>query len=179
MPVRPDPRGRPRAGESRASRPGPLPLPAPRTVWLVDDDPGFRDLTAEVAREASIAVMNLSAEAFAAQPRVPLPDGAMLDGVVLSHSESERFLTGVSRIVICTGLEYAQLRARWTQHPHVRVLLKPFQLDDLDAALRWLAGGDEEIGWQAQPRRSPEASAAPTAEQPAQDAMRARALRMT
>jgi len=78
----------------------------------------------------------------------------MLDGVVLSREESERFLLRVPRIVICTGLEYAELRARWTHHPHVRVLLKPFQLGDLDAALRWLAGGDEEAGWQAQPRQS-------------------------
>lgn len=135
-------------------RSGSRPLRSPRTIWLVDDDPAFRDLTADVARDASIAVINLSAEAFAAQPRVPLPDGAMLDGVVLSRDESERFLIGVPRIVICTGLEYAELRARWTHHPHVRVLLKPFQLGDLDAALRWLAGGDEEAGWQAQPRQS-------------------------
>lgn len=116
---------------------------------------GFRDLTAHVAREASIAVFNLSAEAFAAQPRLPLPDGAMLDGVVLSRAESERFLIGVPRIVICTGLEYAELRARWTHHPHVRLLLKPFQLGDLEAALRWLAGDDEELGWQSQPGISP------------------------
>jgi hypothetical protein len=131
------------------------PRRSPRTIWLVDDDPGFRDLTAHVAREASIAVFNLSAEAFAAQPRLPLPDGAMLDGVVLSRAESERFLIGVPRIVICTGLEYAELRARWTHHPHVRVLLKPFQLGDLEAALRWLAGDDEELGWQSRPPSSP------------------------
>lgn len=134
------------------------PRRAPRTIWLVDDDPAFRDLTAEVAREAAIAVVNLSAEAFVARPRLPLPDGAMLDGVVLSREDSERFLIGVPRIVICTGLEYAALRARWTRHPHVRVLLKPFQLGDLDAALRWLAGSDEKAGWQAQPRQSSGAS---------------------
>ena len=133
-------------------RTGGQPQHAP-TIWLVDDDPAFRDLTAAVADEASIAVVNLTAEAFAAQVRLPLPDGAMLDGVVLSREESERFLIGVPRIVICTGLGYAELRARWTHHPHVRVLLKPFQLGDLEAALRWLAGGHEEAGWQSRPRQ--------------------------
>ena len=141
---------------------GSRPPDTPRTIWLVDDDPGFRELTAAVAREASIAVVNLSAESFAAQVGLPLPDGAMLDGVVLSLEESERFLIGVPRIVICTGLEYAELRASWTHHPHVRVLLKPFQLGDLDCALRWLAGGDEDAGWQAQPRQPLSAAAAAT-----------------
>jgi len=158
--VRPQPNGLPRSWRWNRVRQHTRGWPprSPRTIWLVDDDPAFRDLTADVAREASIAVVNLSAEAFVTELRLPLPDGAMLDGVVLSREESERFLIGVPRIVICTGLEYAELGARWTHHPHVRVLLKPFQLGDLDAALRWLAGGDEEAGWQAQPRQSSGAS---------------------
>lgn len=154
MSVRPGTHGQARGWQGRHAdeERGPRLERSPRTIWLVDDDPAFRNLTAEVAQDASIAVVNLSAEAFLAQPRVPLPDGAMLDGVVLSREESERFLSGVSRIVICTGLEYAQLQALWTEHPHVRVLLKPFQLVDLDAALQWLAGSDEGTGWHAKPR---------------------------
>lgn len=122
----------------------------PKTIWLVDDDAGFRELTSELALDAEIAVVSLSTDDLAAQ-RLPLPDGAMLDGVVLSNQETERYLASIPRIVICTGHQYAEIAERWTQHQHVRVLLKPFGIKEFDKALRWLAGRAEEPDWQAQP----------------------------
>ncbi len=126
-------------------------LPTPKTIWLVDDDSSFRELASELALDAEIAVVSLSTDQFAAQPRLPLPDGAMLDGVVLSNQETERYLASIPRIVICTGHQYAEIAERWTQHEHVRVLLKPFGIKEFDKALRWLAGRAEEPDWQAQP----------------------------
>ena len=123
----------------------------PKTIWLVDDDASFRELTSELALDAEIAVLSLSTDQFAAQPRLPLPDGAMLDGVVLSRQETERYLAGIPRIVICTGHNYADIAERRTQHGHVRVLPKPFGIKEFDKALRWLAGRPEEADWQAQP----------------------------
>lgn len=121
----------------------------PKTIWLVDDDASFRDLTSDLAMDADIAVVGLSMAEFAAQPRVPLPQGAMLDGVALSLAEVERYLAGIPRIVICTAHRYAEIAEPWTRHANVRVLLKPFHIQDFDKALRWLAGGDEEPDWQA------------------------------
>lgn len=76
-----------------------------------------------------------------------MPDGIMLDGAVLSTADAERMLAGIPRIVICTGREYASIAARWTHHPHVRVLRKPMALADFELAIRWIAGGDGGSSW--------------------------------
>ncbi len=52
----------------------------PKTIWLVDDDAGFRALTSELALDVEIAVGSLSTDDPAAQ-RLPLADAAMLVGL--------------------------------------------------------------------------------------------------
>ena len=76
-----------------------------------------------------------------------MPDGIMLDGAVLSTTDAEKMLTGIPRIVICTGREYASIADNWTHHPHVRVLRKPMALEDFELAIRWMAGDDDSSSW--------------------------------
>ena len=128
-----------------------------RTVWMVDDDRSFRDLSEAVALDADIAVVNLSTEELLERRRTTLPDGAMLDGVVLAGPDAERYLEGIPRIVICTGREYLEIAERWTAHPHVRVLLKPMNLVAFQDAIRWLAGADDGSSWPT-PRPKPRGS---------------------
>jgi hypothetical protein len=128
-----------------------------RTVWMVDDDRSFRDLSEAVALDADIAVVNLSTEELLERRRTRLPAGAMLDGVVLAGPDAERYLEGIPRIVICTGREYLEIAERWTAHPHVRVLLKPMNLVAFQDAIRWLAGADDGSSWPT-PRPKPRGS---------------------
>ena len=125
-----------------------------RVVWMVDDDLSFRDLSSEVALDADIAVVNMSTADLEERRKVNLPDGAMLDGVVLTGLDAERYLEGIPRIVICTGREYLEIAERWTAHPHVRVLLKPMGLEAFEDAIRWLAGADDGSSWPT-PKPSP------------------------
>ena len=125
-----------------------------RVVWMVDDDLSFRDLSSEVALDADIAVVNMSTADLEERRKINLPDGAMLDGVVLTGLDAERYLEGIPRIVICTGREYLEIAERWTAHPHVRVLLKPMGLEAFEDAIRWLAGADDGSSWPT-PRPSP------------------------
>jgi FixJ family two-component response regulator len=118
-----------------------------RVVWMVDDDRSFRDLSEAVALDADIAVVNLSTDELIERRKTRLPDGAMLDGVVLAGPDAERYLEGIPRIVICTGREYVEIAERWTAHPHVRVLLKPMSLVAFQDAIRWLAGADDGSSW--------------------------------
>lgn len=127
---------------------------AERVVWMVDDDLSFRDLSSEVALDAEIAVVNMSTAELEEHRKVSLPDGAMLDGVVLTGPEADRYLEGIPRIVICTGREYLEIAERWTAHPHVRVLLKPMALEAFEDAIRWLAGAADDSSWPS-PRPSP------------------------
>jgi hypothetical protein len=128
-----------------------------RVVWMVDDDMSFRDLSSAVALDADIAVVNMSTHELIELRRTKLPDGAMLDGIVLAGPDAERYLEGIPRIVICTGREYMEIAERWTAHPHVRVLLKPMSLVAFQDAIRWLAGADDSSSWPT-PRPKPRGS---------------------
>jgi CheY-like chemotaxis protein len=123
-------------------------------VWMVDDDVRFRELSADAALDAHIAVVNMSAIELIERRGAELPDGAMLDGVVLTEPDAERYLDGIPRIVICTARDYGEIAARWTAHPHVRVLLKPMGLEEFQAAIRWLAGADDSSSWPSPPPRT-------------------------
>ena len=67
----------------------------------------------------------------------------MLDGSFLDAADAEEMLTGIPRIVICTGREYTRIATKWSHHPNVRVLLKPMELGDYELAIRWMAGADD------------------------------------
>jgi hypothetical protein len=123
---------------------------------MVDDDETFRDLSSAAAHEAGIEVVNLSALELIERYGDPLPDGAMLDGSILTGPQADDMLLGIPRIVICTGRDYLEIAERWTIHPHVRVLLKPMGLDAFQDAIRWLAGAEESRSWQT-PRPEPRA----------------------
>ena len=124
-----------------------------RVIWMVDDDEAFRGLSGAAALDAGINVVNMSTVEFAGHVGDPLPDGAMLDGTVLTGARAEELLVGIPRIVICTGRGYKEIAERWTVHPHVRVLLKPMGMDEFQDAIRWLAGADDSSSW---PTRRPE-----------------------
>lgn len=127
---------------------------ATRVIWMVDDDPTFRSLSADVALGAGIKVVNMNAEQLTALAGERLPDGAMLDGTILTGSQAEELLLGVPRLVVCTAREYRHIAERWTVHPHVRVLLKPMDLQAFEDAIRWLAGATDSSSW---PSPDPEA----------------------
>lgn len=120
---------------------------APRVVWMVDDDQSFRELSTAAALDAEIRVVSISTAELIARRGDPLPDGAMLDGAILTGPQADDMLLGIPRLVVCTGREYAEITERWTSHPHVRVLLKPMTLDAFQDAIRWLAGADDSSSW--------------------------------
>ena len=120
---------------------------AQRVIWMVDDDPSFRELSSEVALDANIKVVNISTHELTERFGDALPDGAMLDGAILTGSQADEMLLGIPRIVVCTGRTYLEIAERWTVHPHVRVLLKPMGLVAFQNAIRWLAGADDSSSW--------------------------------
>lgn len=125
-----------------------------KIVWMVDDDRSFRDLSDQVAVEASIAVVTMGIEELDVRRTThELPDGIMLDGSFLDSAHAEEMLTEIPRIVICTGREYAGIAAKWSHHPNVRVLLKPMELGDFELAIRWMAGADDHSSWPTQEPR--------------------------
>lgn len=119
----------------------------PRVIWMVDDDESFREMSSAAAHDAGINVVNISTDDLIKRFGDALPDGAMLDGSVLTGPQADEMLVGIPRIVICTGRDYPQIAERWTVHPHVRVLLKPMGLDAFQDAIRWLAGADDNSSW--------------------------------
>ena len=123
---------------------------AERVIWMVDDDEGFRELSGAVALDAGINVLNMSSVELTKRRGAALPDGAMLDGTILTGPQADEILRSIPRIVICTGREYKEIAERWTVHPHVRVLLKPMALDAFQDAIRWLAGATDSSSWPTQ-----------------------------
>jgi hypothetical protein len=119
----------------------------PRVIWMVDDDASFRELSSAAALDAEIRVVNISTQELIERHGDALPDGAMLDGAILSGPQADEMLLGIPRIVVCTGRDYREIAERWTIHPHVRVLLKPMGLDAFQDAIRWLAGADDSSSW--------------------------------
>ena len=126
----------------------------PPIIWMVDDDESFRDLSSAAAYEAGIDVVTMGADELIERYGDALPDGAMLDGSILTGPQADEMLLGIPRIVICTGRDYVEIAERWTVHPHVRVLLKPMGLEAFQGAIRWLAGADDNSSW---PTRRPDA----------------------
>jgi hypothetical protein len=122
-------------------------LSDPRVIWMVDDDESFRDLSSAAALDAGIDVVNISTRELVKRHGDALPDGAMLDGAILTGPQADEMLLGIQRIVVCTGRDYEEIAQRWTVHPHVRVLLKPMGLDAFQDAIRWLAGADDNSSW--------------------------------
>jgi CheY-like chemotaxis protein len=120
---------------------------ASRVIWMVDDDQSFREMSSAAALDAGIIVVNISTEQLIERRGDALPDGAMLDGAILTGPQAEELLKGIPRLVVCTGREYKEIAERWTVHPHVRVLLKPMTLDAFQDAIRWLSGADDGSSW--------------------------------
>ena len=119
----------------------------PRVIWMVDDDESFRALSTAAALDAGISVVSIGTQELVQRRGDALPDGAMLDGTILTGPQAEELLQGIPRLVVCTGREYKEIAERWTVHPHVRVLLKPMTLDAFQDAIRWLSGADDSSSW--------------------------------
>ena len=119
-----------------------------KVVWTVDDSRTFRDLSDQVALEAHVAITTMGIEELAIRRTThDLPDGIMLDGMVLQTPGAELMLGGIPRIVICTGREYASIATKWAESPNVRILLKPMSLEKFELAIQWLAGADDSSSW--------------------------------
>ena len=114
---------------------------------MVDDDQSFRDLSSAAALDAGIDVVSITTEELVKRRGDALPDGAMLDGAILTGPQADAMLLGIPRIVVCTGRDYMEIAQRWTVHPHVRVLLKPMGVDAFQDAIRWLAGAEDSSSW--------------------------------
>jgi len=117
------------------------------SIWLVDDNEPFREVAQSIAGDAGIRLLCLTPDQLAAEETTDLPQGAFLDGAVL-NSSAARYLVNIPRLVICTARDFGEISELWTGHANVRVLLKPFDLEEFDGALRWLAGGENVTPWE-------------------------------
>lgn len=118
-----------------------------RVVWIVDDEESLRDLFREIADDAGIKVDVMNADELIERRHERLPDGAMLDGSILTGGQADEILAGIPRLVVCTARAYAEIATNWTDHPNVRVILKPMALRAFEDAVRWLAGADDSTSW--------------------------------
>jgi hypothetical protein len=131
------------------------------SIWIVDDDEPFRALVSDVAVAAGLHAIGLDPVDLVDRLRDPdAPDGVMLDGDV-GRAQPTEGLTHVPRVVLCSAARYSDLPDGWATRPNVRVLVKPFTVDQLLPALRWLAVGEEADGWETpRPMEEREAPAA-------------------
>lgn len=77
------------------------------------------------------------------------PDALLVDAEALERLDGHRFaIDGVLRTVIVAKRPADDLPTAYLDRPSIRVLHRPVELDDLDRALRWLSGAEDD-GWAA------------------------------
>ena len=122
-----------------------------RTVLVVDDDPGLRDIVSQGLAEEGFSVREArdGADAFAALGREPLPDAILLD-LNMPHMTGWQFRDLQKRhaalahipVVVMTGAKPLGIDA-------AGVIEKPFDVTALAAKLREILGPER-----AAPRRA-------------------------
>src|SRR5918999_1142935 len=108
-------------------------------VWVMDREPGVRDLFAELMPEAEVLTPDeLDARSTLGQR----PDALVIDGTQLMELPARRrsAILALPRVLVCTGMLLASMPMKIVRGPNVAVLAKPFCMEDLEAALDWLRG---------------------------------------
>ena len=140
------------------------------STWLVDDDPEFRVLAADIAHHIGLAILPLTVDEAASRvgggetPRAVAVDGASFlprngraatdhgadstngappdaGSPTRAHASAPRYLELAHRVLVCTAYLPEDLDADRLGDPRIRLLHKPFDLDDFESALRWLDAG--------------------------------------
>ncbi len=131
--------------------------PLPRTVpWLIDDDQEFRGLAADVASQIGVPLRPLSVDEAVTLARAgEAPRAVVVDGepfladppraVDADPADGASYLERAERVLVCTAYLKDDLDSARLTDRRVRVLQKPFDLDDFETALRWLETGDERL----------------------------------
>lgn len=127
-------------------------------VWIIDDDEPFRAMVADASAMEGLQTDGFDPAELTDRLRAgDRPDGVMLDGGMGFAAYSDA-LSEVLRVVLCSARSYSDLPEWWIGRPNVRVLLKPFTLEQLVPALRWLALGEDGDGWETpRPERTAQA----------------------
>lgn len=108
-------------------------------LWLSDGDEGIRDLYADLAPGCLLLSPDRLLERLDAGER---PSGLVVDGLTLRRMPPDvlNVVLALPRLVVCTGraAEIADLID--PEDNQVRLLPKPFSLDEFESLLRWLSG---------------------------------------
>ena len=114
-------------------------------VWVSDREPGIRALLGEILHDADVLDPDDLVSRLALRQR---PDALIIDGTQLMELPARHRATvlGLTRVLICTGIELASLPLDLVSDPSVAVLAKPFTVADLEAAVEWLRGSPVALG---------------------------------
>lgn len=125
----------------------------PTLIWLVDDDAAFCSLAKEVAERLGVSLVVMSRDAALEWRGGRLPERVIVDGELFRASKSRgltreptlpRYLEHAERVLVCTAYLEDDLDAERMTDPRIRLLRKPFGLDEFEAALAWLGRGNRE-----------------------------------
>lgn len=107
-------------------------------LWLSDADVGIRELYAELVPGCLLLSDDELLERLDAGER---PSGLIVDGLTLQRMTPDMLdvLRALPRLAVCTGRAADVAELVTGTETSVRLLAKPFSLDDFDALLRWLS----------------------------------------
>lgn len=110
-------------------------------IWISDREPGIRQVFAELLPEASVLAPD---ELNALLDLGRRPMALVIDGTQLLELPAELRTTvlALPRVLVCTGMMLAAFPMTIISGPGVAVLAKPFCVEDLEAAIEWLRGGE-------------------------------------
>jgi hypothetical protein len=117
-------------------------------VWLVEshDEAQTEGLEGGLPADVEPLVESVFRERLEAGDR---PDALLVDAAALERLDGHRFaLDGVLRTVIVTDRAPDDLPTAYLDRPSIRILRRPVNAWDLDRALLWLSGADDD-GWAA------------------------------
>jgi hypothetical protein len=115
----------------------------PLRVWIVEPHDELRTMLREVApAEAEVLDEADFSRRIAGGSR---PDALLIDGSTLLRLDGERpALDGMLRTLVVTGRPADDLPAPYLDRPSVRLLRKPFEIDEVERGLAWLTGSDDD-----------------------------------
>lgn len=117
----------------------------PLRVWIVEPHDDLRTMLGEVAPpDAEVLDEADFTRRIESGSR---PDALLIDGSTLLRLDGERpALDGTLRTLVVTGRPADDLPGPYLDRPSVRLLRKPFEIDEVERGLAWLTGGDDD-GW--------------------------------
>ncbi|MCV0403557.1 MAG: hypothetical protein K5924_07570 [Chloroflexi bacterium] len=110
-------------------------------IWISDREPGIRQVFGELLPEASVLAPD---ELDALLSLGKRPTALVIDGTQLLElpGELRAAVLALPRLLVCTGMMLAAFPMTIISGPGVAVLAKPFCVEDLEAAIEWLRGGE-------------------------------------